>query len=127
MDANTRYIAIVCLAGILGLGAIFGLAALADARGRQKWHYLASRVGLKAQTFFRVGRIRLYGNFQGRYVTVEQYWTPEPHDPKDVEKGILWARIMMATRNTRQVVFIFGRSDVLSHAAGWFAKQFKAT
>ena len=59
MDADIRYITIVCLAGILGLGAIFGLAAKADASGRQKWHQLASRVGLKAQTFFRVGRIRL--------------------------------------------------------------------
>ena len=34
---------------------------------------------------------------------------------------------MMATQNTRQTVFMFGRLDVLSHAAGWFAKQFETT
>jgi hypothetical protein len=41
MDADIRYITIVCLAGFLGLGAIFGLAAKGDASGRQKWHQLA--------------------------------------------------------------------------------------
>lgn len=118
---------LICIIGVVALVGIFALAAALDAPGRTQWHRLASQVGLQAETFFRIGRIRLYGDFQGHYVNVEQYWTPDPQDPRDEEKGLLWTRIQMATQNPRQSAFMFGRSDVLNHAAGGFAKQFKDT
>ena len=122
MDANTRYIIVVCLAGILGLGVVFGIAALFDAPQRQKWHQLASLVGLKAETF---GKTRLSGYSQSHYVIIERYLTPDPRNPGDAESGILWTRIVMTVKNAQQVTFIFGRSSVLNNIGGWFEKQFK--
>jgi hypothetical protein len=114
MDTNI-YIAAVCLAGILGLGVIFGIAALFDAPQRRKWHRLASSIGLKAETF---GKTRLSGYSQSHYVTMESYFTPDPRTPGDAESGILWPRIVMTVKNAQQATLIFGRSSVLNSIRG---------